>query len=227
MLSKLIVRDLILNKTLFLMYLAMMTVFFVAYPLLVDEAGVVVMFCCIFLSMVPVSMLAREQKTRSAAITCSLPVNRSTMMLSKYLISAGCILLGVLYVVLIMRISPFLKFPRADILNFQTLAVGTFSVLAVSSVLMIFVTRFGFMGLLGLLVGLQLLGAVFLILARELGAGLSGGVGSLLRTTKGFFTNLNEALGYPGYPLAMLAAGAVLLVLSYAVSTELFKRKDL
>ena len=227
MLGKLIARDLILNKKLLLIYLAMMTVFFVAYPLLVDEAGVIVVFCCIYLSFVPVSVLAREQKTRSAAITCSFPVRRTTVMLSKYLISASSIVLGVLYVVFLMRVTPFLKFPREEILNFRILAVGTFSVLSASSVLMVFVMWAGFAGLIGLLVGIQLLGAVFLILAKEMGAGAKYGIRSVFGTIGGFFTYLRETLGHPGYPLALLAAGAVLFMLSYAACTALYRRKDL
>ena len=73
---KLLMRDLILNKRMILIYLAMATVFFILYPYFVQEAGVIVGFAGAWLGFIPASLLGREHKFRSLTVSCSLPVTR-------------------------------------------------------------------------------------------------------------------------------------------------------
>ena len=77
MLRNLLIQDTLFNKRILLMYAVLLPVFFILYPLLVDHAGMVVGSCFAYLGILPATIMGREHRFRTSAITCSLPVTRT------------------------------------------------------------------------------------------------------------------------------------------------------
>ncbi len=227
MLSKLLIRELILNKKLLLTYALMITLLFGLYPVVIDHAKTMVAFSYIYLAFVPASLFAREQKLRSAAITCSLPVTRNEVLLSKYLLSLGLVLIGMLYLIIVVWVSPFVSFLKAEMLDYRNLAPGIFTVSLAMAILLPFIIGLGFMGLIVLLVGLQLVAAALLLAARAFSGTFRDGIGAIIEGVGSMFAFLKDSLGQPKYALFLIGIGVLLIVLSYFVSLALYKRKEL
>lgn len=227
MLKKLYLRDLILNKRLFLTYGAMMTIFFGAYPLLATEPGILTGFAGLWLGFIAASVVVREHKFRSATITCSLPVTRNKVVLSKYLVTLSLVGVGFVYFVLLTYINPFLKFPRELIIEHERLASGIFMIGIVLALLFPFVIRFGFMGVFILVVVLQLLSVSLLLLTRMRVGASRDLIGAVIDGVGGAFGSMKTTLGQPGYSIFLVGAAVVLIAVSYIASVAFYKRKEL
>jgi ABC-type transport system involved in multi-copper enzyme maturation permease subunit len=127
-------------------------------------------------AMTPLSLVAREDKFETATLTCSLPVTRDGIVASRFAgawllsLSGGLAVLTVCYVA-----------ARAGLAQGvggwgEGLLVAVVTIGLILAGLIPFTMRFGFAGLIGLLVALQVLGIVAFLSLVLLG-GHGGGPG--------------------------------------------------
>jgi hypothetical protein len=169
--------------------------------------------------------VAREDKFRSAALTCSLPVTRSAVVASRYvggwLLSLGtaAVLLGLCYAMarsgLAHAVGEWSAAPLAAFVAMGLILAG----------LIPFTIRFGFAGLMGFLVGTQVLGIVAFLAAVFVGGHgtLRLVIGAILQGVQG----LREPLSSGGYTASLVAGVVALNVASYFLSRGIYRRREL
>jgi ABC-type transport system involved in multi-copper enzyme maturation permease subunit len=227
MLRNLLVQEYLFNKKNLLIFAVMLPLFFVFYPILVDEGGVVVGFCFAYIGILPATIPAKEHRYRTAAITCSMPVTRKQVVRSKYLAALIFCAVGIALFLLVSAINPMLQFPLQQIFNLKTIATGIFVLSICLAVLFPIIMRFGIMGIMIVLIIFQVLGSAMLLLASQLSRGFRGGIDAVFKTIGGAFQFLQSTFGSPGYPLFLLAAAGILIFLSHVVCIAVFRRKAL
>jgi ABC-type transport system involved in multi-copper enzyme maturation permease subunit len=219
-------KDLILDRRQvalnFAMYLVMGPVFLsfmsaAPVKLIAAWAGIVG-------TMIPLSLLAREDKFQTARLTCSLPVTRDTVVASRF--AGGWILAlsgGLAIVAAIYGAS------RAGLGNpvgdwSQGLLVGFVTIGLILAALFPFTMRFGFAGLIGFLVFTQVLGILAFLGAVFLGG--HGALGKVIGGTFGAVQSLQEPLGPLGYDLFLVAVVVALNVAAFYVSRWIYRRRE-
>jgi ABC-type transport system involved in multi-copper enzyme maturation permease subunit len=207
--------------------LAIFSVFFcyMAYRINSPRVFLVTTSLVIGLS-VPFQFVGREDKFKTASLVCSLPVRRSTVVLSKYATSWIAIAGGLAYGILLAAVFPMAVVPIGELLNPKSLLVClAFASLFVCFVLP-FTTRFGLTGIIIFLVGTQLLGILLLTFGQILGPKLN-----LLRTLIGMAENGIRFILYhpPTSSFFLTLVGSIVLmnVLSFFVTKALYVRKEL
>ena len=174
----------------------------------------------------PFVILGREDKFKTAALVCSLPVRRSTYVLGKYAATWIAIGLGLGYALLLTAALPFSKIAVSEVLGLKTILVSVFLISLIFSVILPFTLRFGFTGVIILLVGTQLLGIVALFIAQLVRVPNNPLRIVLRAVEKGLKTLLHHE-PTPGFLLALLAAILALNAFSVFVGWALYARRDL
>lgn len=174
----------------------------------------------------PFVILGREDKFKTAALVCSLPVRRSTVVLGKYAATWIAIGLGLVYALLLTSVLPFSKIAVIEVLNLKTILVSVFLISLVFAVILPFTLRFGLTGVIILLVGTQLLGIVALVLATLVRAP-NNPLRMFLRAVEGGLRALLYHEPTAGFLLALLAAVLAINALSMLVGWALYARRDL
>jgi ABC-type transport system involved in multi-copper enzyme maturation permease subunit len=185
---------------------------------------IVMLSLMIGLSM-PFAILAREDKFKTAAFVCSLPVRRSTVVLGKYVSAWAAIAVGFGYALLLTSVLPFSKVRVAEILTVKTILISIFLMSLIFAVILPFTIRFGLVGIIVLLVGSQFVLILALILTRMLGA--RNPMRAFFRAVEGGLRALLSHGATPGFLLTLMAAIIALNVLSLVVSRVLYARRDL
>jgi ABC-type transport system involved in multi-copper enzyme maturation permease subunit len=179
---------------------------------------IVMLSLMIGLSM-PFAILAREDKFKTAAFVCSLPVRRSTVVLGKYVSAWAAIAVGFGYALLLTSVLPFSKVRVAEILTVKTILISIFLMSLIFAVILPFTIRFGLVGIIVLLVGSQFVLILALILTRMLGA---------RNPMRAFFRAVEGGLrALLSHGATLVAAIIALNVLSLVVSRVLYARRDL
>jgi ABC-type transport system involved in multi-copper enzyme maturation permease subunit len=179
---------------------------------------IVMLSLMIGLSM-PFAILAREDKFKTAAFVCSLPVRRSTVVLGKYVSAWAAIAVGFGYALLLTSVLPFSKVRVAEILTVKTILISIFLMSLIFAVILPFTIRFGLVGIIVLLVGSQFVLILALILTRMLGA---------RNPMRAFFRAVEGGLrALLSHGATLVAAIIALNVLSLVVSLVLYARRDL
>lgn len=174
----------------------------------------------------PFVILGREDKFKTAALVCSLPVRRSTVVLGKYAATWIAIGVGMGYALLFTALLPFAKVAVSEVLSLKTVLVSVFLISLVFSVILPFTLRFGMAGVIILLVGTQLLGIIMLVLTHFARAS-NNPLRVLLRAVE---KGLRTLLGHEptaGFLLALLAAILAINAVSILVGWALYARRDL
>jgi ABC-type transport system involved in multi-copper enzyme maturation permease subunit len=167
----------------------------------------------------PFAILAREDKFKTAAFVCSLPVRRSTVVLGKYVSAWAAIAVGFGYALLLTSVLPFSKVRVAEILTVKTILISIFLMSLIFAVILPFTIRFGLVGIIVLLVGSQFVLILALILTRMLGA---------RNPMRAFFRAVEGGLrALLSHGATLVAAIIALNVLSLVVSLVLYARRDL
>ena len=174
----------------------------------------------------PFTILAREDKFKTASLVCSLPVRRSTVVLGKFAATWITIGIGLGYALLFTAVLPFAKVAVSEILSAKTLLISLFLVSLVFAVILPFTLRFGLTGIIILSVAGQLLGIVVLLLTHS-GGGARNPMRGLLRAIVGGLKTLLYHEPTAGFLLALLAAVVALIALSFLVGLALYGRRDL
>jgi ABC-type transport system involved in multi-copper enzyme maturation permease subunit len=174
----------------------------------------------------PFVILGREDKFKTAALVCSLPVRRSTIVLGKYAATWIAIGVGMGYALLVTAVLPFAKVAVSEVLSLKTVMVSVFLISLVFSVILPFTLRFGLTGVIILLVGTQVLGIVMLILTRFARAANNPLRILIPAVEKGLRTLLGHE-PTAGFLLALLAAILAINAVSMLAGSALYARRDL
>ncbi len=225
---KLLRKDLILNGRMAAIMYACFAAFWLGYPVLSPEGrgafnalAVMVSLAC---AVLPLAIVAREDKFKAGALACSLPVSRDSIVVSRYvegwmlaLVSAG-IAVGVMW-----------KMSAAGMTEMGAPAAGLplGVVVTIGLVLALFLPltlRFGIAGLLVLLVAAQLGGILLLLTVAMFGGG--DGIGTVVKAVAGAVRWTHAALGPVAFSVALVAAVLVLNVASCRLSAAIYRRHD-
>jgi hypothetical protein len=223
---KLLRMDYIFNHRQTLITLAIFSCFILFAVNRIDSPRVFLVSISLMIGLaISLGSLGREDMFKTAALVCSLPVRRPTVVLSKYV--ASWISMGiVLGLSLAFASLPLARVDVTEVLTVKSLMICLLLISLLAGFIIPFTIRFGIVGIIAFLVGSQLLGIVALMLAQFLGRGPNP-----LRTIIGAVERGLRALLYheatAGFLLELLAAIAAINAASFFVSRALYARRDL
>jgi len=214
----------LLSGKLIAVYIAMVVLVSVIYPMLVPEIGMTYALITVYLAFIPAGFLGRQSKFRADSAVCSLPISRSQIVIGKYLFSYA--LIGVEFVVflLILAVLPFTSFTAAEVFDPTRMVNAVFAITLVCAFLMPLIMRYGFAGIMVFLLVVNVL-TVALFALTAVGA-INNVLEFLFEGIPGYLRDVRARFGAPGYHLAMLAVSAVAICLSALVSIGVYARRD-
>ena len=183
-------------------------------------------FGSVIAGFLPVMISGREDQYRTNAFTCSLPVRRSQIVLARYLVGVALYPAWVVCCVLLAWLFSGRSFP-VEMLRPQLLATGAAVLVLTIAALSPLMFRFGFMGFLFGLIGLQVLGLLVLVAAPRLG--LRSGILAIEDAVKSVgpgLRTLRASVGSAAYYPAAFATVAAIFGLSCLLSCALYRRRD-
>ena len=224
---KLLRLEYLFNLRQILIVLAIFSVYFAWAIGRLDRPGLFIVTTSLMIGLgLPFAIIGREDKFKTAALVCSLPVRRSTVVLSKFAATWAAMLLGMGYTLLLTAVLPFSKVPLAGVLSLRNLLVSLFLMSLIFAVILPFTVRFGMVGIIVLLVGGQLLGILALILTQMLG-GAANPLRSFLRAVEAGLKTLLHHQATPGFLLALAGGIAAVNLLAIFVARAIYARRDL
>jgi ABC-type transport system involved in multi-copper enzyme maturation permease subunit len=210
-----------------LIVLAVFSAYFAYMAGRIDSPRLFIIMTSVMVGLsMPFVILGREDKFKIAALVCSLPVRRSTVVLGKYAASWIAIGLGLGYALLLTAALPFSKIAVAEVLSLKTLLVCVFLISLIFAVILPFTLRFGLVGVILLLVGTQLLGIVALFLGQLVKIP-NNPLRIVLRAVEKGLKGLLYHEPTAGFLLALVAAVLAVNALSMLVGWLLYSRRDL
>jgi hypothetical protein len=175
----------------------------------------------------PVMITGREDRFRTNALGCSLPASRWQIVLARYLVGPALYPVWVAFCALLAWLFGGGRFP-VGMLQGDALAAGFAVLVLTTAVLTPLVIRFGFIGFLYGLIGLQVL-SLFVLLAGPR-FGLRSGILAIEDAVKRIGPGLRELRASMGdaacYPSAFAVVAAA-FGLSCLGSYAMFRRRDL
>jgi ABC-type transport system involved in multi-copper enzyme maturation permease subunit len=224
---KILRLEYLFNRKQVLIVLAIFTAYFAYMVYQIDSPRVFVVATSVMIGLtMPLAILGREDKFKTAALVCSLPVRRTTVVLGKYAVTWAAIGFGLGYALLFKAVFPFSKFSIGEILTARNLLVSFFLISLIFAVILPFTIRFGLTGIIILLVGSQLLGILALLLAQLLG-GAKNPMRIFFRAVETGLRSLLTREATPGFLLTLLAAFIAVNAASLFISRILYSRRDL
>jgi hypothetical protein len=224
---KLMRKDLLLSWSLLIAIFGSTAANVLIWAIEGGRAGFVLAFGSTIAGFLPIMISGRDDRYRTNAFACALPVSRRQIVLARYLLCPVLFPVWTLCLILMLwafsgfRLPAELLRPDAYItaLAVQALAVAVFAPLML---------RFGYKGFVYGLIGLQVLGLLVLVVGSRVG--LAGGIlafeGAIGRIGPGV-RDLHARMGDAAFFPAAVAAVAATLGLSYFVSCVLYQRRDL
>lgn len=222
----LVKKDLILDRRMvglnFAMYLIMGPVFLslmsgAPVKLIAGWAGIVG-------AMIPLSLVGREDKFKTATLTCSLPVTRDAVVASRYVggwvlaAGGGLAILAACYGTSRAGFgNPVGEWSQAFLVGFVTIGL-------IMAGLLPFTLRFGLVGLIGFLAFTQVLGIAAFMSVVFLGG--HGTLRTVIGGVAGAVTALQEPLRPVGYDLLLVVAVVALNVVSFFFSRSIYRRRE-
>jgi hypothetical protein len=225
---KLIRLDLTFNRNSLLLVMAVMTGFFVYFTYRGDEISPRAFFLLAAFyvgASLSVTLAAREEKFKYGALTCSLPVRRSTIVAARFVLTWALMILALAYVVALAAALPFSRVDIGAALSVKFILTGFLILSLVFSLMLPFTLRFGVMGVMMFLVTAQVAGIVGLLLAGH----LSGGRVSIGSPLSAAIRGLKFLVGPESTATHMLLVAAAVVVLNIAAfiaSKALYARRD-
>jgi len=217
-------KDFVINRVAILVFFALISGYLGWLSSDMDSAMVYVAFGGVMFGMVPLSIIAREDKAGAAALSCSLPVSRETIVRSRYVEAWLIMLVGLGYAIVLNLVLPWSQLEPSQLLAVPVLAFGLCVVTLGLTTLLPFVLRFGMVGIMVFLVVVQLLGVVaFLAVSLTTHA---PNIRELIVGTAQNISALRNQLGPPLFYVSLLTLAALLHLASYLCSLVVFKRRD-
>jgi hypothetical protein len=219
--------EFLFNRRQVLIVLAVFSAYFAYMAGRIDSPRLFIIMTSVMVGLsMPFVILGREDKFKIAALVCSLPVRRSTVVLGKYAASWIAIGLGLGYALVLTAALPFSKIAVAEVLSLKTLLVCVFLISLIFAVILPFTLRFGLVGVILLLVGTQLLGIVALFLGQLVKIP-NNPLRIVLRAVEKGLKGLLYHEPTAGFLLALVAAVLAVNALSMLVGWLLYSRRDL
>lgn len=186
--------------------------------------GFYVFYVALMCAMLPISLIAKEDKFSATALTCSLPVTRHKVVTSRYvgawLIAGGWMVVVLAFGLLVPQIRDLWGSGAGNGLLTGLTLIG-FTI----AVFVPFTIRFGMTGLLVGLVGLQVLGMVLFLVA--LATGDVEGIERRVRVVVDAVSDYHGRVGPVIFAASVIAGIAVLNWVSWTVSQRVFRTRDL
>ncbi len=218
----LIRKDLLLHKVAFYGFTPAAVVYLGWFASQIDSPNVFTTFACIFASVLPLVLIAREDVFHAEAFICSLPVTRRQVVHAKYAVSWALALIFtviglVLYSIFAAEGLPAIWSVSTGNRILLTLSVGL-------GVALPFSLRFGWLGLTVLGVGTQLLGLVVYLTVKALATRLS--LGNIFAAARDQIERLHSWLGEPLFLAAVICVLVAFNFASCRIAVALFERRE-
>ncbi|MCP3978919.1 MAG: hypothetical protein GY716_06250 [bacterium] len=230
MLPELLHRDWVLNRKHLLLFFAIFSAYQVYAVLETSTSRTWLVFACIYASFLAVTLFIREDKFGAIGWSCTLPITRRDLVRARFVAGWILVLLALAGALLIVALVPGGNVTVAGVLQPSTLLIAAAVVTFVFALMQPFTIRFGFLGVIVFLVGIQVLGVAALALASTLGSGRSGG-GRPIRDTLSMLSDglafVRGSMPYPAFALLVLVVLAVVNWLGYRAALALFSRREL
>jgi hypothetical protein len=227
MILKLMRRDLLMNWTMPLWIAGSIVANLVLWAINGGRTGSVLAFGSFIAAFFPVMVSGREDRFRTNASACSLPVGRWQIVLARYLLGPALFPGWMLLCVLMIWVLAGFRLPDG-VLHPDTFVTALAVQMLTVAVLTPLMLRFGLIGFLYGLIGLQVLSLIVLLAGPRIG--LRGGILAIEDAVRrvgpglrGLRASLGDAAWYP----AAFATVAAVFGLSFALSFALFRRRDL
>jgi hypothetical protein len=177
-------------------------------------------------ALLPVIMLVREDKFRAGALACSLPVKRETIVASKY-VGGWMVALSAVAIAMLTMAALSLFGARPLLPPTPMLPATVVTVVGIALALMMPVAiRFGAAGVIGLLVGLQLLGVIVLLASALFGVPAILGIESAVRGIAHGGAWLRAAIGPVAFAGVLVTGVIALNYASFRFSSWLYGRRE-
>jgi ABC-type transport system involved in multi-copper enzyme maturation permease subunit len=224
---KLLRLEYLFNRRQIIVVLAIFTAYFAYVVSRIESPRVFLVMTSLMMGLsIPFTFLAREDKFKTAALACSLPVRRSTVVASKFAATWAGIGLGLAYALAFAAVFPGARFAVGDVLSLRALLVSLFLISLVFAVILPFTIRFGLTGIIILLVSTQLLGIVALLMTQLIGHGPNP-LRTAIRAVEGGLRSLFAREPTPLFLLELAAAISAVNVIALLVGRALYARRDL
>jgi hypothetical protein len=220
-------KDWFLNRILLLIFLAYVTFFWIwaSVSAMNIPLGEAIGASSIMLSIAAMSPLSREGRFQATALSCSLPTDRRTIVMARYFCTWIMVLGGNAYGLTLAAVVPASRFAPGELLTIKSLLLLLFFLSAFLMLLLPFTIRFGYMGLIGLLIAAQLLGFILLGVAEVLGKNSPlHSAGEAVGTGFRWIMEREVTLEY-----VLVLVGVILLMnlASFQLSQLIFARREL
>lgn len=229
MLRRLLLRDWILHRRALGPITAVFAAFQVYFVLNADKPRLWLVFTSVYISFLTVVPFTRDDKFRSVAWSCTLPVSRSDLVKARY--AGAWILVAAVFLLAfaLAALVPGSKLSGALPADPEALLLAGAVVSVILLLLLPFTIRFGFFGILIGLVALQILIAGTFVVSKLTGRQdrVEGGVASVFRPLIDGVAAARESLGPSAFFLAVLLSLVLLNWAGYRVALALFRRREL
>jgi hypothetical protein len=227
MLRELIVRDLVLSRRA-LVGNGVVFLAFLAYQALGDGGPrPYTFFASLMMLFLPVTVLTREDLAKAAGATCTLPVGRDEVVRARYAMAWLLMAAGVAVAQTIGTVLPGSNVGGGVLFAPGQLLLALATVGLASALLLPFVIRFGFMGVIVFLVSAQGLGIVVMLLAMSGSHAPGRSLGGVIAAVRAWLTAAKAAAGAPLFAAGVVAVVAAVTAASYLASAAMFRRKEL
>jgi hypothetical protein len=229
MLHNLLMREWILSRRNLLAIVGIFLAFQAYFVCRVSSPRLYLIFAAVYASMLTLTLFLREDRFGATAWSCTLPVRRRDLVLARSL-GAWIIVTGSLALALLLAgIMPGSAVPVAAVFNPATLFLAAAAVTIVLALMLPFAIRFGFLGVMIFLVGIQVVGVAVLLIAvntldsaRASKGVLAGGMEALTED----LAVVRDFLSPPVFYLAVTAALIVVNWLGFRLAVALFRRRE-
>jgi hypothetical protein len=225
MLRNLVRKELILNRNTLLLT-ALPYVGWFAYLLreIRTGAGEYLVMSAVMAVFYQVVVFVREDKLKTAALTCSLPLTRARIVRSRYGIGASLVALWIAIAILLALVCPWSHLAADRVLAPKTLGVALSVGVLGTAILFPLVIRLGLIGVVAFLGVIQVFGlATFLVMDLFGATGATRAVfGSIEETVRALYRHLGDS----GFAVTWAIALAIVTFASYRASVFLYERRD-
>jgi hypothetical protein len=222
-------RDLVLHRSNLLIAALIFTMFEAYMISQISSMTAWLVFTCIYASFLTIIPLNRDDKCRATGWICTFPVTRAEVVEGRYitawtlaaLLLAVCVVLAALFTGPVVSVKGLLQIDRL------LLVAGI--VALVLSLLLPLTIRFGFTGVILMLVVLQIAGALLFLVSRLTGSmdRIEGGIGVFFGALASLVVGVRGAIPLPLYYLVVVLVLIGLTWASYRFSVVLFRRREL
>jgi len=222
-------RDLVLHRS-SLLIAAIVFLAFEAYLISqIDSITAWLVFTCIYASFLTVIPLNRDDKYGSTGWICTFPVTRDEVVEGRYTTAWTLAFLFMAACLVLAAIVPGEVVTASGLLQPGRLLLVAGIIVLILALLLPFTIRYGFTGVLLMLVVLQIAGAVLLIVSRLTASmdRVEGGIGAFFDMLIGGVNAVRDSLPVPLYYLVVVLFLVGITWASMRFSAALFRRRDL